>query len=314
MKNINNRLKFILRIIFGLLIISVIIFKTDFSTIFNEIKNISFVPYLLVIIGHFVLIAIKSLRWYRISKAAGIHMSYPEALRAYTIAFAFGTFTPGQVGDLGKVMLVNVDKDDKKKLLGTAIVDRLWDLIGLTAISFISMVFIFYSLHTVEKIIWIYLGFFCCGLIALVVIFLLRKKILNFIKHKFNIDFRLFFTQKRIAGLLTLSSLTVQFIRWCLLAVATNQPVIWGAFIALFGTFIALIPISISGLGTREACFSFLFRLKGLDASAGIAFSLLMFSTYVIGACGGALVLIFTRGNKKTITFKKNNIEEVVEQ
>jgi uncharacterized membrane protein YbhN (UPF0104 family) len=66
---------------------------------------------------------------------------------------------------------------------------------------------------------------------------------------------------------------------------------------ATIGTFVALIPISIAGIGTREATLVYLFGLKNIDAKFAIAFSLLMFSAYIVGAIVGSVLIMLKRPN-----------------
>jgi uncharacterized protein (TIRG00374 family) len=66
---------------------------------------------------------------------------------------------------------------------------------------------------------------------------------------------------------------------------------------------ITFIPISISGLGTREASMIFLFKLIGLPTEAAISFSLLIFFAFFI--CGGLMGFIAWWLNPIKIDFSK---------
>lgn len=65
----------------------------------------------------------------------------------------------------------------------------------------------------------------------------------------------------------------------------------------MVGTLVALIPVSIAGLGTREATLEYLFRYKGIQEGIGVAFSLIMFSSYLIGAMAGVILLFISKKN-----------------
>tara|TARA_Y100000310_G_scaffold250097_1_gene256243 strand:+ start:155 stop:397 length:243 start_codon:yes stop_codon:yes gene_type:complete len=68
-----------------------------------------------------------------------------------------------------------------------------------------------------------------------------------------------------------------------------------------------IIPISVSGLGTREAIAVFLFSLLALSAEQAVAFSLLLFLTgYLLVAFVGYLFFISEPIELKTL-IKPNN-------
>ena len=57
---------------------------------------------------------IKALRWQLLLKSLQIHCSYGQILKAYIAGVALGTFTPGQLGDMGKVIKVKMTAKGKK--------------------------------------------------------------------------------------------------------------------------------------------------------------------------------------------------------
>jgi uncharacterized membrane protein YbhN (UPF0104 family) len=88
---------------------------------------------------------------------------------------------------------------------------------------------------------------------------------------------------------------------------ALNYEIVWSALSATIGTFVALIPVSIAGIGTREATLVYLFGLKNIDAKSAIAFSLLMFSAYIVGAIVGSVLILLKRTNGKNTATKEHS-------
>ena len=70
---------------------------------------------------------------------------------------------------------------------------------------------------------------------------------------------------------------------------------------------ISFIPITISGLGTREAMLIFLFSLLGLSSEHAVTYSLLVFSVFYIG--GALFGLVAWMINPMNIKFDKSSID-----
>ena len=296
MINLKNGLSkknsFLVKFFLGVLFLIVLFYWFNPKVIFDETKKVSWWLYGLVVMGHFLLMAIKSLRWKILLESFGIHCDYKQALRAYVIAFSFGTFTPGQLGDMAKVMLIDGASGKRKLALIPSFVDRLWDLLGLVMAS-AGCASILYSIKlSLSNIVFVTV-FIVCVLLLLV---LLYRKVRKFFLQKYETDSAVIFYKWYWAVFLTCIVVIVQFFRWAVLAFALSLPIVTAASSAMIGTFVALLPVSFGGLGTREAAIAWLFASVGLSPESGVGFSLLMFGTYLIGAFAGVLLL---RGSGK---------------
>lgn len=285
------KFKFIIKLALGICLLVVIFSWIDIKQTIDHIKKMSIIAYIFVLAGHFILMAIRSRRWQLICLNAGVNFPYKASLCAYTAAFAFGTFTPGQAGDFVKIFFVKQYSNDSKKLLGTVIVDRLWDFIFLGIIAMISFAFVFSS-YLLKYIPWVLA---IAAIAAALLIILLRTTFAKTILNKFP---WIFLDINKISFYSFLATI-VQFSRWMLLAYAFNLKIILSSFIATLGSVIALLPISISGLGSRDIAMAYLFEINGMPASAGVAFSMMMFNAYLIGALGGLIVFIFIKNKDK---------------
>ncbi|HDZ27340.1 MAG TPA: flippase-like domain-containing protein [Candidatus Aminicenantes bacterium] len=105
--------------------------------------------------------------------------------------------------------------------------------------------------------------------------------------------------------LLTVFSYSLFFFQCFLIAKSIGLQISYFdlALIMSIVNIITLIPISISGLGTREASMIFLFKLIGLPTEAAISFSLLIFFVFFI--CGGLMGFIAWWLNPVKIDFSK---------
>ena len=291
-KDKKSAIAFFLKLVLGVSILLYLFNKFDYERILAELKYISIPLYLLVVMGHFVIMAVKSYRWCALCQAMNVKVPYGQAFYAYSAAFSIGIFSPGQIGDFSKVLLVDVSGEARRKTLVAAFEDRIWDVMGLVFICFVSLFVMVFILRVEDAVLSTY---FLAALVVVVLSAVLFKPALRFLKKRYQRYVSYAFTAWRGSLALTAATIAVQLGRWALLAAAFNYELIWSALSATIGTFVALIPISVAGIGTREAALVYLFGLKNMDAKSAIAFSLVMFSAYVIGAVFGAILLLFKK-------------------
>ncbi len=287
-KSLLNKWKSYLKIVVSFLLILLILNKFDLHSIVEEARDVSIWLYLLVILGHFVLMAIKALRWKILLNSFRIKCSYREALKAYITGFAFGTFTPGQLGDMGKVMLIGAAGRQRKLALIPSFADRLWDLFGLILVSSVCVLFLFskqFEFYTIVVFV------FSSLTVAFVFAYWLYPMVRNQFLRRSEADIADLFKNWHWSMCLTAIALLIQLLRWLILSVALGVPALLGATSAMIGTLIALVPVSFGGLGTREAAMAALFSLNGLSPALGVSFSLLMFGSYLAGTFVGVILL-----------------------
>lgn len=276
------------KLLFTAVFVFILFIWFDFRSIYKAIGNVSWWLYLLVIAGHFLLMAIKALRWQLLLHSLQIPCSYGQAVKAYVAGFTFGTFTPGQLGDMGKLMLISGAKGQRGKALISTVTDRVWDLAGLVFVTVGCGLFLFFAEIQANNL--MICGLFFCGASLLLFPFFYRS-VKKLVWRKLDIDIAELFRSWHWSFLLTAFALAVQYLRWAVLALALKLPIISTAAIAMMGTLVALIPVSFGGLGTREAAIAALFSHNDLDPVVGVSFSFLMFGSYLVGAVAGALLL-----------------------
>ncbi|MFX0197323.1 MAG: lysylphosphatidylglycerol synthase domain-containing protein, partial [Candidatus Hodarchaeota archaeon] len=98
------------------------------------------------------------------------------------------------------------------------------------------------------------------------------------------INFKLIFS-----ALLTCISYSVFFIQCYLIAIAMGIPInfITVTLFMAISSLISFIPISIFGLGTRDATLIYLFSLIGLKPELAVSYAFLVFVTFFV--CGGLM-------------------------
>lgn len=296
-----NWYHFIGLIIFGYLIF----YKIDFS----EIKTIIIKANLdLIIIGiilTFIMLLIQTWRWNYLKKIQNINYSFKDSFLFYGAGIYFGTITPGKLGDLIKILYLKRGGHSLGKSAVSVIADRLADLIFLLAVGYSSM-FLFAKFFWPQIIIITLMI-----LLVIILIWLLKndylKNLLNKIwllfmpdKYKNTLalnlqdlkrDFKIYrFNNYLILFILTASAWLFYYLQMLFLAKSIDLGDITFAYLAMSVTIaaiITLIPISIYGLGTRDATLLFLFSLIGIDQEKTITLSLLiLFMSLLYGLIG----------------------------
>ena len=93
-----------------------------------------------------------------------------------------------------------------------------------------------------------------------------------------------------IAALLTIAVWALVFVlAWCITAVfAIEVSLVYVLLIMPVVTLVEILPVSISGLGTREATVIYFFSVVGISSAAAVGFSLgyLLIGTYMTAIVG----------------------------
>lgn len=293
--------------ILGLILFVYILFTIDFPSAWQILKSASLSYILLALLFQLILLIIKAHRWFLLRKAQEEKVGWIINSARFFESYTIGVVTPGRIGEFIKAGHEK-QKDEKFISIIRIFYERGFDL-GLFALIS-GLFFIYFFADTLPHIgSLIALG----GTLVLIFSFLLMcsKKIINLVflltekirKRKMNTE-NLNYSFSHTSFILLLSILTniSYFISAYFLAFAVK---INDSFLNISGTvsitgIINLLPITIMGMGTREA--SFLYFLAEYPNSQVIAFSLLMF---LIAQIGGALISLLLSQilfyiNKKT--------------
>ncbi len=237
-----------------------------------------YVPFLLV----------KAARWRLLCVAIGMPLTWAQAWRIYGIGLAAGTFTPGQAGDALKAWYLQRMGYTLGRGLAGAVLDRLFDVAGLAALGLLGVLVYGgrFAGQTPVLVGWVALGllavaFFAWNRTRLWAVKLLARRIQRLgggEGSSSHADWSLKPATLLRAGLLTVGSFAVSVSRVWLLAAALGAPLgplEVSGFVGLT-TAAALVPVTVGGVGTRDAVAALAFTQLGLLPAQGIAVSLLI--------------------------------------
>lgn len=294
-------------LLIGLILFVLILSRSDLGEIFQNIKIINSFYLILAILLTFPLFFNKALCWNYIKKQQGIKYSLKDSFLMYCAGMYIGLLTPGRLGETSKALYLKKDGYSMGKSLVSAILDRLSDFILLLVFLFLSSLFL---ITIFQKQILILISGLLISIILLIIFikiglikWFLNKifRILIPLKYQksWQINFQDFINDLKIYKLkhyliiflVTAFSWVFYYLQMYILAkgVGLNVPFLYLAISVTIAGFITLIPISISGIGTRDAALIILFSPFLIAKEQIIAFSALILLMVIWGALIGLI-------------------------
>lgn len=302
--------------VIGILIFLLILTRIDIPSLIAIFVSINVFYLCLAVAVNGVAVMMKSFKWKIIVNTVQPEFSLFASVRAFLIGFSFSVMTPAKLGDLIRAYYVRDENCTTGRALSTVVTDRLIDIAMLVAIAGTG-IFLFSYLYHFEILSFIVLILIIAGVaggIAVILNKTLLSKILRpffnlfvptTMKEKVSLYFHEFYQglfsfyhHKKaffFALAIALLSWIPPFIYGYLLALSIGIPLDLSYFVVVIPiiSLLDLLPISVSGIGTRDAALIFLFGLKGISAESAVAFSMLyLFMSYWLVALVGALFWI----------------------
>lgn len=293
--------------IIGLLLFVYILMKIDLSNILNEIRNINIYFLLMAVVFVVIMFAVQTFKWHIIAVFQDIKIPFRESFKINMVGHFYGLVTPSKLGSIVRVeYLKKYNNNNIGKGLFNFVIDKMLDI---SSVIFLAVIFSFIFRDKLKVPISFFTALFFA--FVLITLFFLKKErsrlVLRFFYNRLNKNFknkaRLTFEsfyedipKKRYFILFFL----LNIINWILiylvvyfigLSVGIELNFIFYLAILPIGTLVSMIPISIGGLGTREAVLISLFGLFGMAASKVFSMSLINF--LIAGVIPAAISILF---------------------
>ena len=271
-----NKTRLIIKWVIGLSILFTLIYKLDIDQILATLMNAKPIIILLAFVYVFVAYFINAYNYKIILDAMNVKLKFSKIAWNYMISWSLGRFTPGRLGEFGIISLLEQEKIKKGKGASLIVIDKFISLITLILISSIGF-FVFFEFNIALIL------FIICLIILIILLLSLRlsyvrdfiKKII--LKEKAR-DFGGFYKNivyviktKKIALFadfivtlirLGLGGLVIYILFKCFNIIIPIPTIV---AITSIGGILALIPVSIAGLGVTEASVIYLYSLIGVD-------------------------------------------------
>jgi len=274
-----------------------IIYKTGLTSIFSVLARVN-VFYMIVFVPVFVALItlIRSYKWQLLIRSLGVQYGWRRSIQVTLIGFFVGFITPGRIGDIARSFYLRNDtKLALSASISTVFVDRLLDLmvvlvLGMFSILLFSQYYssrLFYSLISIAVVLFFGLYITTKKRTVKALLRPLYKKIIP-LKYKaklskgFNTFYESVFAYKKNKKLL-FTLLVINIINWFVIftfmyviaiIIGLSVSFYYILLIAPIIVLVEIIPISIGGIGTREAAIVFLLSFVNIDSVLAVSYSL----------------------------------------
>ena len=280
-KSSSPMLKSVLVISITIAIFYILFLKIDFWSVVEVLSRVDrfylFIALLLTITS----LLITATRWQTILETMGYKLQYKECFYLIMGALPLASVTPSKSGDIAKAYYLK-DKIPASKTVGSVITERLLDVLTLVFFSLIGMLFCKrYELAGVALVI----------LVCIIMVFLLVRAGFNFhlpIKSSWNekiqnmiLSTKLQMKDKKAFLTVVLYSFSIWFLGIIqtlvfFYALGIKVPLPFTIANIPIAIFVGFIPVTVGGMGTRDATICFLFSEYATPSellSVGILFS-----------------------------------------
>lgn len=307
-------LSIFLRVAISIILLIILFKQVDEKTMLGVIKNAN-KPFLLLGFGTlFFSYLLCLLRWQMLLRAADIHLPLRRIIISFSGGIFFSLFLPSTIGgDFMRSVDLSTHTRKPKEVVATVFLDRLSGYIGLVILSLLSLSFGWKFIEDKSVLISILL---ITGLLILILLVLFNSRIFSKINRlisspaagriresikNLHKEIHIFRAHKKIILKNIFISFLVQLtspISFYFIARSLGidiKFIYFFIFLPIIGA-ITLLPISIGGLGLRDASTIFFFAKAGVDKNLSFAMSLLSFLFIIIyGAIGGLIYVLTIR-------------------
>lgn len=298
----------------GVLILAVILIRLDFNNLYAALKKVDVYKFLMINLLLIPTLFLKSLRWRYILKFQSICYSMKDTFLVYLSGIYAGMVTPGRLGEAARALYL---KNDRNVPFGqgfaTIVIDRLCDLYFLLLVGLFGIA--------------IYCHFFNNWFLLIIMIFLLagvpyilmRQELIiklasifanigYFKKYSLKLKFHseefcntvkaININLVIILAVITLSSYLIHFWQCYLLFLLVAQDIsfLTVMFFVSITALVSILPITLIGIGTREASLIYLFSLIGRSAEEAVCVSLLIFVSFHVNTAILGLISWYIKG------------------
>lgn len=258
-----------------------------------------------------IIVVLRGLRWRYLMRPVGIDYPLGRASVVWMIGFFASAVTPAKAGDAVRALYL---RDETDVTFGeaflTVFMDRLWDLVTVLCAGVVTIL-VYSSTYIEIPSVWVLLA--GAGALLVAIYLMTRRSLVRAFlrplfhilvpekyKERFSLNFHSFYDSLQkywrrpgdvlVALVMTLAYWAVVFIMAYYVARLLGIDVTPGYMVVIMPivTLVELLPISISGLGTRDATVIYFFSQIGVNSAHAVGFSIayLLIGTYLTSALG----------------------------
>ena len=298
MKNSNYILG--LKIAITLIAFGAIAWQVDVTDVANKVSRfpLSSIP---VIIGFLTIgLATSALKWQVILKGLGRPVAFASLVRLSWVGLFFNTFLPGRTGgDIVRAWSLAASDSNRLRSFASVAVDRGVNLFALVLLGSVATLIDHRIPEELAAVVRALALASCLGIGGFLA---LRRRVMRFLPYKIQELLRTLDTGRwcgrRVATVVALAIAyqTVVVLINIVAARGLQVPVTSTAlFVAIpLTAIVTAIPISVNGLGVREAAYVTILSHVGAGPGVAVALSLTVTAAMVAWSLGGGALFAFS--------------------
>jgi uncharacterized protein (TIRG00374 family) len=295
---------------FGLIVF--LVTRQDLQEIGGHFRRLHVLPILLAGIMDFLMVVVNSIRWRILLAAKGIKVPQSRLLYYYLVGNFFSAALPTSVGgDFVRIVGIGGETGRRAEVFGSVVVDRLLGFAALLPLGLLSMPFVGKDLTKWDEVLRLWA--IAALLFAFAYLMMLRpvaRRLISILSPLLDL-FERFKARDRLEraykAIVSYQESRKAVSQGMILSVLSRLLWIYGCFLVAraFSLDIGLvplllivpivelarmIPVSLSGLGVREAAFVFMLSQFGVDEGLGLAYALVVYAVFTALALVGGLL------------------------
>ncbi|MBE0653296.1 MAG: flippase-like domain-containing protein [Bacteroidales bacterium] len=291
----------------GFVLLYFVLKDLDWKLFWNLLNQFPVYKFLVGLIMLLAVYVLKSLRWFLINRSFEIDLPFAHTFVFYLVSGFLSVITPGRLGELAKVFFIQKrNKISYTQAFSSVILDRIWDVMVLSMMAGISLVFLFSDFKLSILGISVIAFFLAFSFGIIVYPGLLFKPLLLFTRRFSNLNSEIgkiysLWSGKRIrffipSLFLSIGAFLILSLIPLLFAEEINARVPFSAAISAISisNILSFIPVTIAGFGTREYVFVEIWKLFSHSKEVALTLSAAQFFCTYLGSLflGGAVYLI----------------------
>jgi len=292
-------------------LIAYLLSRVDLQALWRLISSANLWLLILALMLYLVAIAVGCMKWHLLLAPLNLKASFADLLAYTFVGLFFGNVLPSNVGgDLVRAYGLATASKCPEEAAISVLVDRLMGLVAFFAsavvMAALAMVLLGSSLEMETVVFWVLVAF-AALLGAMAILFsrrVTRRGIflfdLPFLQALRPTAVRIFHalqayrTQYSVLLLAVTISLCIVIItsvvQWAIAqALRLDIPALYFFLFNPLIAFVLVVPISVNGIGLKEAAFVFFFGLVGVSQDAALSISLLFHAIIVLSSLPGGL-------------------------
>jgi len=263
--NIKKIVKLLIQILFTAIAITIVVNKLDLSQIKSTLSSTNFFYLFIAFLMFNISKIISSVRLNRFFDDINLKLSQSYNLKLYYLGMFYNLFLPGGIGGDGYKIYI-LKKYFNQKILTMTKVMLLDRISGLIALLFLTGVLGLFSSFTNYTYIS-YLTIAGVILIYPITILLYKYKFSEFLKSFQITNFQALLVQ-------LFQVFCAYFI---VLSFGGSNDIFDLLVIFLISSIVAVLPLTVGGIGARELTFIYLLQFLGKEPTIGVALSVIFF-------------------------------------